>query len=187
MKIEEISTLIETRRSHFTKEFNGTIAPKSLIETLINNSNWAPSHKLTMPWHYIVFEGNSIQALTNKILEIQTKQNPNLDEAKVYKISIIPQKVSHIIAICLKPSFIVPLWEEYSSIGAAIQNIYLTLNTQNDFGGYWTTGNATNTQEMKNYLGLEETHEHLGFFFIGGINQKRTLAQRNTASVEWKE
>jgi len=186
MKIEEISTLIETRRSHFTKEFNGAVAPKSLIETLVNNANWAPSHKITLPWHFVVFEGHSMQILTNKILEIQTKQNPNLDEAKISKIKSIPQKVSHIIAICLKPSHIVPLWEEYCSIGAAVQNMYLTLNTQDDFGGYWTTGNATNTKEMKVHLGLEEIHEHLGFFFIGGIDKKRTLAHRNAVGVEWK-
>ena len=49
MKIEDITNLIETRRSHFAKEFNGNIAPKSLIENLINNANWAPSHKFTMP------------------------------------------------------------------------------------------------------------------------------------------
>jgi len=186
MKIEDITNLIESRSSHFAKEFNGKIAPKSLIENLINNANWAPSHKLTMPWHFIVFEGNPMQVLTAKILEIQTSKNPELDEAKISKIKNIPQKVSHIIAICLKPSFKVPLWEEYCSIGAAVQNIYLTLNTQNDFGGYWTTGNATNVQEMKEYLGLEETHEHLGFFFIGGLDQKRTLAHRSAVSVEWK-
>jgi hypothetical protein len=34
--------------------------------------------------------------------------------------------------------------------------------------------------------GLEEAHEHLGFFFIGGLDQKRTLAHRNAVSVEWK-
>lgn len=186
MKIEDITNLIKSRRSHFTKEFNGAIAPKSLIDNLVNNANWAPSHKLTMPWHFVVFEGKSMQALTNKILEIQTEKNPEMDEAKISKIKNIPQKVSHILAICLKPSFKVPLWEEYCSIGAAVQNIYLTLNTQNDFGGYWTTGNATNSQEMKEYLGLEETHEHLGFFFVGGLDQKRTLAHRNAVSVEWK-
>lgn len=186
MKIEDITNLIETRRSHFAKEFNGAIAPKSLIETLVNNANWAPSHKLTMPWHFVVFEGNSMQTLINKILEIQTNQNPTLEEDKISKIKNIPQKVSHIIAICLKPSFIVPLWEEYCSIGAAVQNMYLTLNTQNDFGGYWTTGNATNSNEMKEFLGLEKAHEHLGFFFIGGLDQKRTLANRNAVSVEWK-
>lgn len=186
MKIEDITQLIETRRSHFAKEFNGNTAPKSLIENILNNANWAPSHKLTMPWHFIVFEGNTIQALANKILEIQIIKNPDLEETKISKIKNIPNQVSHIIAICLKPSFKVPLWEEYCSIGAAVQNIYLTLNTQNDFGGYWTTGNATNSQEMKEYLGLEEKHEHLGFFFVGGLDQKRTLAHRNQVSVDWK-
>jgi nitroreductase len=86
MKIEDITNLIETRRSHFAKEFNGNLAPKTLIENLINNANWAPSHKLTMPWHFVVFEDNSIKNLTNKILEIQISKNPELAADKISKI-----------------------------------------------------------------------------------------------------
>jgi len=68
MKIEDITNLIETRRSHFAKEFNGNLAPKTLIENLINNANWAPSHKLTMPIETpLALNGNKKSQLKNQL------------------------------------------------------------------------------------------------------------------------
>lgn len=186
MNNSEISTLIETRRSHFTKEFNGQKASQEFIELLLKNANWAPSHKLTMPWHFIVFEGQSLKLLTEKIIDIQLSKNQNLEKTKIEKLNLMSNMGSHAIAICYNPSNIVPKWEEYSSIGAAVQNMYLTLNSQNDFGGYWTTGNATNEPEMNTFLGLNEHQEHLGFFIVGGISEKRTHSNRKSVSVEWK-
>jgi nitroreductase len=186
MNLADITLLIETRRSHFPKEFNGQIADNDLISQMISNAHWAPSHKLTLPWHFIVFEPRKIDELSKKIIQIQLNSNPNVPQEKIEKINSLPSQLSHAIAICLKPSKMVPLWEEYCAVGAAVENMYLTLNTIPDFGGYWTSGNGTNTQEMKEYLELSENDEHLGFFFIGGIDQKRTHSKRNTQTVVWK-
>ena len=186
MNLAEITQLIETRRSHFPKEFNGQIADNNLITQMISNAHWAPSHKLTLPWHFIVFEQPKIDALAMKIMDIQLTSNPNFPQEKIDKIKLLPSQLSHAIAICLKPSKMVPLWEEYCAVGAAVQNMYLTLDTIPDFGGYWTSGNGTNTQEMKEYLELSENDEHLGFFFVGGIDQKRTHSKRITQTVVWK-
>lgn len=186
MNLTEITNLIETRRSHFTKEFNGQIAGNDLISQMISNAHWAPSHKLTLPWHFIVFEQPKIEELAMKIMDIQLASNPNVPQEKIDKIKLLPSQLSHAIAICLKPSKMVPLWEEYCAVGAAVQNMYLTLNTVSDFGAYWTSGNGTNTPEMKEYLELSENDEHLGFFLVGGINQKRTLSKRDTQTVVWR-
>lgn len=186
MNLTEITNLIETRRSHFTKEFNGQIASNDLISQMISNAHWAPSHKLTLPWHFIVFEQPKIEELAMKIMDIQLASNPNVPQEKIDKIKLLPSQLSHAIAICLKQSHKIPLWEEYCAVGAAVQNMYLTLNTVSDFGGYWTSGNGTNTKEMKKYLGLSDNDEHLGFFFVGGINEKRTLSKREAQTVVWR-
>jgi nitroreductase len=186
MNLNEINQLIATRRSHFSKEFNGKIAPNKLIQQLLMNANWAPSHKLTLPWHFVVFEGQKIEQLVSQIEQIQIIVNPDFPQEKREKIRKLPQQLSHAIAICLKPSNLVPLWEEYCSLGAAVQNMYLTLNSVDDFGGYWTSGNATNTEEMKKFLEIEPQDIHLGFFFIGGIDHKRTNSTRKEVSVIWK-
>ena len=104
---------------------------------------------------------------------------------KIAKMQSFPNKLSHAIAIILKPSQKVPIWEEYASLGAAIQNIYLTLCESETFGGYWTTGNEIDAPMMRNALKISPEEIHCGYFFIGGINTKRTLAQRPEPEVNW--
>ncbi len=176
---------LKTRRSHFLKEFNGQIAPKQLISELLDAAIWAPSHKLTLPFRFVVFEPDQLELFSKKIREsyIQTQQEPQND--KLAKMATYPKKLSHAIAIILKPSNKVPLWEEYASLGAAVQNMYLMLSEQLHFGGYWTTGNEMDQPVMREFLSLNPEEIHCGYFFIGGINEKRSVANRPQTDVIW--
>jgi len=176
---------IQERRSHFLKEFNGNKAPDELIHSLITSANWAPSHKLTLPFRFIVFTPQNLWILAQNIEEsyLDRHTEPNID--KLNKIKSIPSRLSHAIAIVLKPSNKVPLWEEFASLGAAIQNMYLVLSESNNFGGYWTTGNEIDAPKMRDDLKLTSEEIHCGYFFIGGIDHKRTLAQRPDTDVQW--
>lgn len=176
---------LQERRSHFLKEFNGDKAPNDLIHTIIKSANWAPSHKLTLPFRFIVFSPQNLPILAQNIEEsyLDRHSEPNMD--KLNKIKSLPAKLSHAIAIVLKPSKKVPLWEEYASLGAAVQNMYLVLSDSPKFGGYWTTGNEMDTPIMRDALKLASEEVHCGYFFIGGLNQKRTLSQRPDTDVEW--
>lgn len=182
MNLSELSIFLKSRRSHFLKEFNGQIAPELLIDKLIENAQWAPNHKLTLPWKFIVFKNENLFELGNIVIDsLQEK----LSEEKISKIKSWPNKISHMIAICMTPSQNTPEWEEIAAIGAAIQNMYLTLNSIDNFGGYWTTGNATNHETMRAFLSLPENTVHLGFFVIGGIDHKRTEAHRTIHTTEY--
>lgn len=176
---------IQERRSHFLKEFNGDKAPNDLIHSLIKSANWAPSHKLTLPFRFIVFSPQKLSILAQYIEEsyLDRQSEPNID--KLNKIKSLPTKLSHAIAIVLKPSNKVPLWEEYASLGAAVQNMYLVLSESPNFGGYWTTGNEIDAPKMREALNLASEEVHCGYLFIGGLNQKRTLAQRPDTDVRW--
>ena len=51
MLTEEISRLIRSRRSIYPKSYlPGQPVERELIEQLLENANWAPTHKLTEPW-----------------------------------------------------------------------------------------------------------------------------------------
>ncbi len=176
---------LKSRRSHFLKEFNGDHAPKELITELLDAAIWAPSHKLTLPFKFVVYEPAKLNLLAQKIQEsfIQTQKEPQAD--KIAKIASYPTKLSHAIAIILIPSHKVPLWEEYAALGAAVQNMYLMLSEQPNFGGYWTTGNEMNQPIIREFLSLHPEEIHCGYFFIGGINEKRSIANRPQTDVLW--
>lgn len=186
MKILEI---LKQRRSHFIKEMNGNSVPKEVIETLIESAHQAPSHKLTYPWHFMIFEGSAKQKLLKKSLEIMT-QTPGSDPNKIQqKIEAIQKQSACIIGILLKrdPMERVPLTEEICAVSCAVQNMYLALLDFEHVGGYWSTGLGTFSNEMHAYLGLKENDLCLGFFIVGEITQKRTASNRPpyTQHREW--
>jgi len=176
---------IQNRRSHFLKEFNGTNAPKDFVQNILNAAIWAPSHKLTLPFRFVVYGPESLSVMADAIQNSFVNRNPEPLIDKLLKIQSLPEKLSHAIAIILKPSHKVPLWEEYASLGAAVQNMYLMVSESTEFGAYWTTGNESNAPMMRETLQLSPEEIHCGYFFIGGIDTKRTVAQRPQSEVVW--
>lgn len=179
----EILELLKNRRSHFQKEFNGQKAPNELIEDILEAAQWAPNHKLTLPWKFYVFHEESKTKLFEAIrIAIQNTSN---DPIKLEKMNQFEMPISHIIAIVLKPSTKVPEWEEIASLGAAVQNIYLALMQYPNFGGYWSTGLQTNSDELRSHLNLTTEDIHLGYFVVGGIDEPRTKSHRPRANITW--
>ena len=124
--------------------------------------------------------------LSSAIENSYRKKGVDVDPLKIEKIQSFSDKLSHAIAIIFKPSGKVPEWEEYASLGAAVQNMYLQLSSHQKFGGYWTTGNEINSVIMREFLQLEDSEVHCGYFFIGGIDNKRTKAARPAVDVNWR-
>ncbi|MFE4240438.1 nitroreductase family protein [Peribacillus butanolivorans] len=54
MKLEQI---IKERRS--IKRFKDIPVPLDTIQSLLETSTWAPNHKMTQPWRFIVVQGGS--------------------------------------------------------------------------------------------------------------------------------
>ena len=176
---------IQNRRSHFLKEFNGTKAPKDFVQNVIDAAIWAPSHKLTLPVRFVVYGPESLSVMAAAIRNSFTNRNPEPLIDKLNKIESLPEKLSHAVALILNPSHKIPLWEEYATLGAAVQNMYLMVSESTEFGAYWTTGNETNAPMMRETLQLSPEEIHCGYFFIGGIDAKRTAAQRPPSPIKW--
>ncbi len=177
--------IIQERRSHFLKEFNGQKASDSLIHNLLNAAVWAPSHKLTLPFRFVVYGPENLELFSTQIVQSYSERNPDPKQEKIQKMQSFPDKLSHVIAIVLQPSQKVPLWEEYACLGAAVQNMYLSISQEENFGAYWTTGNEIDSPQMRENLKLSPDEIHCGYFFIGGIDLKRTQAVRPEPKVEW--
>jgi nitroreductase len=184
MKILE---LLKTRRSHFVKEFTGETIPKTEIDYLLSCANWAPSHRLTYPWHFVVFTGDTLNVLCNKMEEIYVAKTDSekISRERIVKIHEISQKASHAIAICMKRDAEkrIPEIEEICATACAVQNMYLGLLDIENTGGYWSTGNGVFTPEMHQFLNLGQDDKLLGFFILGKLKSKRTHANR----PDWNE
>lgn len=164
--------LIRNRRSVFPKQFEpGKQIPAEIIQQIIENATWAPTHGMTEPWHFTVFTGAGLEKLAQFQSELyKAELGENYKEEKYLKLKKQPLIASHVIAIGMKRSSEkkIPEIEEVAAVACAVQNIYLS-TTVYGFGGYWTTGGITYMDKAKSFFGLNSEDKLLGFFYLGYI------------------
>jgi nitroreductase len=170
--IEEFNALIKNRRSHFPKQFDtAKKVDDAIVQQILENATWAPSHGQTEPWKFVVFTGEGLQKLATFQAELYKKEaGDNFKEAPYQNLLSNPLLASHVIALCLKrdPNKKFPEMEEVAAVSCAVQNIYLS-TTAYGLGGYWTTGGPTYKPSGKEFFGLEEDDKLLGFFYLGHV------------------
>jgi nitroreductase len=169
---EEFNHLVRHRRSVFPKQFDtASKVDDAIIEQVVENATWAPTHGKTEPWKFIVYTGNGLKKLADFQSELYKKTaGERFKEMTYMNLQANPLRASHVIAICMKrdPSKKFPEVEEIAAVSCAVQNIYLTI-TAYGLGGYWTTGGITYNERAKPFFDLEEDDKLLGFFYIGKI------------------
>lgn len=170
--VEEINSLIKSRRSVFPKQFDaGRKVDDAIVQQILENATWAPNHGQTEPWKFIVFTGEGRQKLATFQAELYKKEaGDNFKEAPYQNLLANPLLASHVIALCLKrdPNKKFPEVEEVAAVSCAVQNMYLS-TTAYGLGGYWTTGGPTYKQSAKEFFGLEEDDKLLGFFYLAHV------------------
>lgn len=55
--VDVINHIIRTRRSIFPPSYIQKEIPQEILENILENANYAPTHKRTEPWRFIVFRG----------------------------------------------------------------------------------------------------------------------------------
>ncbi|TVP49986.1 MAG: nitroreductase [Mongoliibacter sp.] len=191
--IEEVNKIIRGRRSMFVAQFkeNDPVSD-TIIQEMLENANWAPTHKLTEPWSFTVFSGAGLQKFADfqseRYRERATK-NGNFVEATYNKLKENPLKASHIIAIKMKRDLKanLPVMEEIAAVSMAVQNMYLTASAHG-LAAYWGTGGPTFWPEAKEWFGLEEEDMLMGFFYVAKPATERwPLGRRKSIEekVDW--
>ena len=191
--IEEVNKIIRNRRSMFVAQFKENDPVEDhIIEEMLENANWAPTHKLTEPWSFTVFTGDGLKEFADfqaDLYKERAERNGNFNETTYTKFKENPLKASHIIAIAMKRDLKanLPVMEEIASVAMAVQNMYLTANAHG-LAAYWGTGGPTFYPEAKPYFGLEEEDILMGFFYVAKpatdrwpVGKRRPIADK----VKW--
>jgi len=189
----EISRLIRNRRSIFPAQYSGEVIKKEIIEEILENANWAPTHKLTEPWRFTVFSGNGLKKLGDFMSELYKKvstKNGIYEEKKFDTLKNKPLKASHVMAIGMKrdEQNRLPEIEEVEAVACAVQNMQLTA-TAHGVGCYWGSGGITYLDEAKPFFNLGERDKLLGFMFFGIPKSEIQAGRRKPidGKVTWVE
>lgn len=189
--IASTNYLIKNRRSIFPNMYSDERVDDQIIEQILENANWAPTHGLTEPWRFMVFCDEGLEKLGNFQAELYkevSQREGDFNEGKMEKMRKKPSGASHVIAICMKRSVNskIPEIEEIEAVACAVQNMYLTANAYG-VGCYWTTGGVTYMQEAKPFFNLEEPDRLLGFLYVGIPNKDWPQGKRKPyqEKVNW--
>lgn len=170
--IEEVNKIIRGRRSMFVAQFKkNDPVDDSIIEEMLENANWAPTHKLTQPWRFIVYTGEGLKKFADYQAELYKKRAEKngtpFIEATYQKFKENPLKASHVIAILMKRTegSGIPVMEEIAAVSMAVQNMYLTASAHG-LAAYWGTGGPTFWEEAREDFGLEGEDMLMGFFYV---------------------
>lgn len=168
---EEINRLIEARRSIFPKNYTGEKVSDEIVKQLLTNANWAPNHKMTEPWRFVVFTGEGLKKLADfqaRCYKEVTTAKGTFDEGKYQGLLTKPMESSHIISVGMKrdEKKSIPELEEIGAVFCAVENMYLTA-TAYGIGCYLSTGGITFFEEAKPFFDLGTEDKLLGFLHLG--------------------
>jgi nitroreductase len=187
----DLSRLIQKRRAIFPKNYMpGRVIPTEIIEQVLENANYAPTHKMTEPWRFRILRGGALQKLADFLVSDYKIQTPEAEwqESKLKKMAENPIRAACAILILMKRHETeLPVWEEIAAVSMAVQNMWLTCTAYN-IGSYWSSPSAL-TERSKTFLSLADDEFCLGVFYMGYHNLPDLPAQRKPISekIEWLE
>lgn len=187
---EQTMGLIMARRSIFPKDYNGKgkSASDEDIKLMLEAANWAPTHKRTEPWRFVVFKGKAMQQVLdatvagNKAASVEERGETFEAWLADWQVSLEKKwnRCEALISLSMlrqakadQPPL--PEWEEIGATACAVQNMHL-MATSLGLSGYWSSWNirGRDSEAMAKVLGIsrEAGDRCLGFFVLGSSDAK---------------
>lgn len=168
--LSEITAIIKDRRTIYPEQYSTRKVHREQIELLLNNAIWAPTHGLTQPWRFIVFQEDSLVDLGEKMAQIYLANTPvaEQNDAKLSKLLNRPKKAGAIIALIMHREADTKISEadDFAAVACAAQNMHLTATAQG-LGAFWSTPKVLQTEGFNQFLELEDTQKCVGLFYLG--------------------
>jgi len=188
---EWLNEVIANRRSLFQQQYSGMQVNDAIVHQILENANWAPNHKFTEPWRFVVFTGKGLDNLAQfqgEIYKKVTLADNTFKEDRYQNLITKPMLSSHIISVGMKrdPKKSIPEIEEVGAVFCAVQNMYLTAAAYG-VGAYLSTGGVTYFEEAKDFFGLGPDDKLIGFFHLGmpKIDNPKGKRKPIESKVQW--
>ena len=196
-RAEAVMAAIRERRSQ------GTVRPerppREAIELILEAATWAPNHRLTEPWRFVVLAGEARRDFGRVLAEAQARraERDGRDAAEAAKAAEKaarkPLRAPVVIAVAVEPAAgpkIVEI-EEVAAGAAAVQNMLLAAQALG-LATIWRTGEPTYDPAVKAFFGLRPADHLLGFVYVGFPDgpapaRDRTPADALTRWLGWDD
>lgn len=185
--------IIAERRSLKPQDYTGEAVDDSMIHEILAQANWAPTHGFTEPWRFVVYKGDA-KARLGKFLADYDQADVNAEDfnqIRYQRLADRPATASHVIGIAMKANTNpkIPELEDLCAVAMAVQNMWLMAHALG-LGAYWSTGSVAFSDEFRDFMGFDDTHQALGLFYIGKPNKENPKGRRLSGietKVRWED
>lgn len=140
------------------------------INQILEQANWAPTHGYTEPWRFVVYKGEALKRLGEFLADFNQpdKDAADFNQVRYDRLAKRPTLASHVIGIAMKngTNAKIPEIEEVSAVSMAVQNMWLMTHALG-LAGYWSTGSVAFSDELRDFMGFDNSHKSLGLFYLG--------------------
>jgi nitroreductase len=165
------------------------VPDRSLIEQVLEAATWAPNHKQTEPWRFVVLAGSAREQFGDAMGRAAAMDIDDADAARAAyeKAAKKALRAPYVVAVYAVPNPVVPVVEEIAATAAAVQNMLLAAHALG-LAAMWRTGALVFSDEVREFLGMPEDAEMLGTVYLGYANMAPPVRQRRSIDevVEWR-
>ena len=165
---ETVFEAIRRRRSFSLNGLGPDPIDRALVARMLEAANWAPTHKKTEPWRFVVYDGEHRRVLADAFGEAY-RQIATGDEFSEAKHQVVRDKVWQApvwIALGMEPDPALPEWEEIVAFGCAVHNAQLMACSMG-LGCKWTSGAMSVHRHVAEVVGFAPDIRLLGFLYVG--------------------
>lgn len=186
--LNNLVNIISERRTIKPDQYSGAVLDDSLIQKILEQANWAPTHGYTEPWRFVVYKGAALERLGEFLANFNQgdPEAPDFNKIRYNRIKSRPSMASHVIGVAMLPGTNpkIPEIEEVSAVAMAVQNMWLTCHAMG-LGAYWSTGKAAFSDEFCEFMGFDKQYKSLGLFYIGAT-EKNNPPGRRISNIDTK-
>ncbi len=171
--------------------------PRALVRQILEAAAWAPNHRKTEPWRFIVMVGRAREELGAVMaaslqarLDATEGDQPGAESvtALLDRERSKPLRAPVVIAVAAVPSDrpkVVEI-EEVAAVAAAVQNMLLAAEALG-LGAMWRTGQPAYDPAVKRFLGLPDHAYLLAFVYLGypDLPDSRAYAREAGQYTTW--
>ncbi|MFA6082817.1 nitroreductase [Mucilaginibacter sp.] len=179
-----IANNIKTRRTIKPSTMNGNKIPNGHIASILELADWAPTHGLTEPWRFIVFETPTEFCAQHAEIYKQANPGESFNPTTYTNLTNQGNNASHVVIAIMKRGDLpkIPVFEEVISASCAVQNLLLGATALN-IGAFWSTGGMALKPAFAEHFGLGAEDQVLGVLYLGYTDQQPE-GKRNTPIAE---
>jgi nitroreductase len=170
-------------RRRQVESFRNQPVPYPALERVLATAVWAPNHRMTEPWRFVVMEQDSPlrRSMGNLAFDQTLKELGDEAKAENYRKRILsPPVVIYVFSVPGPNDFVTK--ENYASVCCAIQNMSLAAVAEG-FGISWETGRVSRLPGLHDVLGVDTSWSVVSMLSLG--YPEDTLVTRRTPTSQF--